>query len=89
MIGPLVLVLVLALLGLPLFCVLGAIGLIGLKASDTNLAGALADVYRLAGAEAVSLSTIPLFTFAGYLMARASRIPKSLARVASQKETSR
>ncbi len=71
MAGPLAIVLVLALLGLPLFCVLGAVGLIGLQASGTTLAGALADVYRLAGAEAVSLSTIPLFTFAGYLMAKA------------------
>jgi len=61
----------LAIVGLPLFCVLGAIGLSGLHSSGTTLAGALADVYRLAGAEAVSLSTIPLFTFAGYLMARA------------------
>jgi tripartite ATP-independent transporter DctM subunit len=60
-----------AILGLPLFCVLGSIGLAGLHAGDTPLSGALADVYRLAGAEAVSLSTIPLFTFAGYLMARA------------------
>lgn len=68
---PLSFILLLAVLGLPLFCVLGAIGLAGLHASDTPLAGAIADVYRLAGAEAVSLSTIPLFTFAGYLMARA------------------
>jgi tripartite ATP-independent transporter DctM subunit len=68
---PLSFIVGLAILGLPLFCVLGAIGLSGLHAADTPLSGALADVYRLAGAEAVSLSTIPLFTFAGYLMARA------------------
>jgi tripartite ATP-independent transporter DctM subunit len=68
---PLTGIIAFAVLGLPLFCVLGAIGLAGLNASDTPLSGALADVYRLAGAEAVSLSTIPLFTFAGYLMARA------------------
>ncbi len=64
-------ILILAILGLPLFCVLGAIGLAGLHVGGTNLATGLADVYRLAGAEAVSLSTIPLFTFAGYLMAKA------------------
>src|SRR3954470_15251707 len=58
-------------MGLPLFCVLGAIGLAGLHHGDTPLSGGLADVSRLAGAEAVSLSTIPLFTFAGYLMAKA------------------
>ena len=68
---PLSFIIAFAILGLPLFCVLGSIGLAGLHASDTPLSGALADVYRLAGAEAVSLSTIPLFTFAGYLMARA------------------
>src|SRR5260370_28728123 len=56
---------------MPLFCVLGSIGLAGFHASGSPLSGALADVYRLAGAEAVSLSTIPLFTFAGYLMASA------------------
>jgi tripartite ATP-independent transporter DctM subunit len=68
---PLGIIIVLAILGMPLFCVLGSIGLAGFHASDSPLSGALADVYRLAGAEAVSLSTIPLFTFAGYLMARA------------------
>ncbi len=64
-------IIALALLGIPLFCVLGGIGLIGLHGSGTPLSGGVADVYRLAGAEAVSLSTIPLFTFAGYMMARA------------------
>ncbi|MEO6950515.1 MAG: TRAP transporter large permease subunit [Polyangia bacterium] len=71
MLFPLTIVILLALLGLPLFCVLGAIGLLGLHYGGTDLSGGLADVYRLAGAEAVSLSTIPLFTFAGYLMAKA------------------
>ncbi len=72
MVGPLVFVIVLAILGLPLFCVLGAIGLIGLHSSGTDIAGGLSDLYsKLTGAEAISLSTIPLFTFAGYLMAKA------------------
>jgi C4-dicarboxylate transporter, DctM subunit len=69
--GALSTIIVLAIVGMPLFCVLGAIGLAGMHHSGTPLAGALADVYRLAGAEAVSLSTIPLFTFAGYMMAKA------------------
>ncbi len=68
---PLSFIIIFAVLGLPLFCVLGSIGLAGMHQSGSPLSGALADVYRLAGAEAVSLSTIPLFTFAGYLMARA------------------
>jgi C4-dicarboxylate transporter DctM subunit len=69
---PLVAIILLALLGLPLFCVLGAVGLLGFRVEGADLAGALSDVYsKLTGAEAVSLSTIPLFTFAGYLMAKA------------------
>jgi tripartite ATP-independent transporter DctM subunit len=64
-------IITLAVLGMPLFCSLGGVGLAGLHHSDTPLAGALADVYALAGGKAVALSTIPLFTFAGYLMARA------------------
>ena len=60
-----------ALVGLPLFCVLTAIGLFGLHGRDQQLALAVADVYKLAGALAETLMTIPLFTFAGYLMASA------------------
>ena len=52
----------------------------------TPLSGALADVYALAGGKAVSLSTIPLFTFAGYLMARAktARAPGAHGRGAAR-----
>ena len=60
-----------ALFGLPLFCVLTAIGLFGLHDRHQQLALAVADVYKLAGALAETLMTIPLFTFAGYLMASA------------------
>jgi tripartite ATP-independent transporter DctM subunit len=75
-----ILVVGMALLGLPLFCGLASLGLLGgahahadLHGQDLYqfLGGAIEDVYRLAGPEAVSLSTIPLFTFAGYLMASA------------------
>jgi tripartite ATP-independent transporter DctM subunit len=72
MLVPITIVVLLALLGLPLFCVLGIIGIIGLHASGTDITGGLSDVYsKLTGAEAISLSTIPLFTFAGYMMAKA------------------
>lgn len=64
-------ILSLAVLGMPLFCVLAAIGLAGLHSVDTPFSGGITDVYSLTGGKAVSLSTIPLFTFAGYLMARA------------------
>src|SRR5205085_4484436 len=73
------LILALAIGGLPLFCVLGAVGLAGLHSNSTALAVGLSDVYRLAGAEAVSLSTIPLFTFAGYLMAHAKTAERLVA----------
>jgi tripartite ATP-independent transporter DctM subunit len=68
---PLSIILSLAVLGLPLFCVLAGVGLAGLRAIDTPFSGGITDVYALTGGKAVSLSTIPLFTFAGYLMARA------------------
>lgn len=70
--------LVLALLGTPLFAILAGIGLVGLHLAETPLSAAIADVYRLAGPEAVSLSTIPLFTFAGYLMAQAKTATRLL-----------
>jgi tripartite ATP-independent transporter DctM subunit len=64
-------IIALAVLGLPLFCVLAAVGLNGLHGLGTPLANAIDDVYQLAGAKSEALATIPLFTFAGYLMARA------------------
>ena len=70
-----------ALFGEPLFVVLIAVGLFGLHHGGTPLSGGVADVYRLAGPQAVSLSTIPLFTFAGYLMAQA-RTAQRLIRMA-------
>ncbi len=61
----------LAILGLPLFCVLGGVGLAGWHTSG-GISNGLGEIYgKLTGAEAVSLSTIPMFTFAGYLMAKA------------------
>jgi C4-dicarboxylate transporter DctM subunit len=68
---PLSIILSLAVLGLPLFCVLAGVGMAGLHSVDTPFSGGITDVYSLTGGKAVSLSTIPLFTFAGYLMARA------------------
>ena len=81
MLGVLVVV-ALALAGAPLFSVLGAIGLLGFLTTGTPLTGAINDVYRLAGPEAVSLSTIPLFTFAGYMLASA-KTAERLVRMAN------
>ncbi len=76
-----ILVVALALGGMPLFALLSGIGLFGLHYGGTPISGGVADIYRLAGPEAVSLSTIPLFTFAGYLMAE-SRTAERLLRMA-------
>jgi len=81
MLLPVLLIVACALLGEPLFVVLMAVGLVGLYLGGTPLSGGVADVYRLAGPQAVSLSTIPLFTFAGYLMASA-RTAQRLIRMA-------
>ena len=65
-------VLLMALMGMPLFACLAALGLLGLWHEGSPGSGAITDVYGdLTSEKAVSLSTIPLFTFAGYLMAAA------------------
>jgi tripartite ATP-independent transporter DctM subunit len=81
MILVILLAVVMVLLGAPLFSVLALVGIGGFIVDDTPLAAGIGNVYRLAGAEAVSLSTIPLFTFAGYLMAQA-QTAKRLIRMA-------
>ncbi|VAW60497.1 TRAP-type C4-dicarboxylate transport system, large permease component [hydrothermal vent metagenome] len=67
MVALLLILLVLALLGLPLFIVLGAGGLYASTASEINPAGLIIELYRLASQP--NLITIPLFTFAGMTMA--------------------
>jgi C4-dicarboxylate transporter DctM subunit len=79
MLLPVLLVVTFALFGEPLFVVLMAVGLFGLHHGDSPLSGGVADVYRLAGPQAVSLSTIPLFTFAGYLMASSRTAQRLIA----------
>src|SRR5262245_50974778 len=78
MILVILLAVVMAVLGAPLFAILAVVGVGGFLTSGTPLPGAIDNVYRLAGAEAVSLSTIPLFTFAGYLMAQAKTAQRLL-----------
>jgi C4-dicarboxylate transporter DctM subunit len=83
MLLPILLVLLFALMGMPLFACLAALGLFGLHHVDTPGSGGITDVYGdLTGEKAVSLSTIPLFTFAGYLMASA-RTAQRLVRLGS------
>lgn len=64
-VGALVLVL-LALLGMPLFAAIGALALLGFHTADVDLSVAAIEIYRLA--EMPTLLAIPLFTFAGYLL---------------------
>ena len=57
----------LAVVGLPLFIVLGAGGIYASIESDLNPVGLIIELYRLANQP--NLITIPLFTFAGMVMA--------------------
>jgi tripartite ATP-independent transporter DctM subunit len=58
--------LLLALLGMPLFAVIGAAALLGFRAGEVDLSVVAIEFYRLA--EMPTLLAIPLFTFAGYLL---------------------
>lgn len=68
-----------ALLGTPLFAVFGAIALYLFWQANIDLSAIMIEFYRLASAP--TLSAIPLFTFAGYLLAE-SGAPKRLVKVA-------
>lgn len=65
-----VLLIILALIGAPLFAIFGAASMLlfaGL--SDTSITGAANDVFSEKFADSPLLVTIPLFTFAGYVLA--------------------
>ncbi len=73
--------LALALMGAPLMAIFAAAAMLlffGLE--DTSITGAAADIFSEKFAESPLLVTIPLFTFAGYLMAE-SGTPRRLVRV--------
>jgi len=69
---------VLALLGVPLFVLVGAGALVGYYSSGIDLQAFTTEIYRLA--EMPVLSAIPLFTFAGYLLGE-SQAPQRLVRL--------
>ncbi len=74
-------ILFLALLGAPLVAVFaGAAMALFWQLEDTSITGAAQDIFSEKFAESPLLVTIPLFTFAGYLMAEAGT-PKRLVRV--------
>ncbi len=68
-----------ALLGAPLFMLFGSIALYSFSHAGIDTSAIMIEFYRMASAP--TLITIPLFTFAGYLMAE-SGTPKRLVNVA-------
>lgn len=64
------LLILLALAGEPLFIVIAAAALIGFYTSDVDLAVVAIEIYRLT--ETPLLLALPLFTFAGYLLSEAN-----------------
>lgn len=75
----LILILLLAFLGAPLFTILGAVGLYAFSSADIDTAALIIDLYRIA--DTPTLIAVPLFTFAGYLLAE-SKAPKRLVDLA-------
>ena len=69
---------VLVLLGAPLFAVIAASALLAFNRAEIDLTVVMIEVYRLA--EMPVLLAIPLFTFAGYMLAE-SQAPKRLVRM--------
>jgi tripartite ATP-independent transporter DctM subunit len=67
--------LLLMLFGAPLFTIIASISLYGFSSQDIPAANAIAETYRLASQPV--LIAIPLFTFAGYMLAE-SRTPRRL-----------
>lgn len=72
-------IVVLALLGVPLFVVMSLAALTAFSFTSVDVSAVAVEIYRIANAP--TLLTIPLFTFAGYLMAE-SGSPKRLLRFA-------
>lgn len=72
-------IIVLALIGAPLFVVMSLAALTAFSFTSVDVSAVAVEIYRIANAP--TLLTIPLFTFAGYLMAE-SGSPKRLLRFA-------
>jgi tripartite ATP-independent transporter DctM subunit len=72
-----ILLAVLALLGMPLFGVIGGGALLGFHSADIDTAAVMVEFYRMASAP--TLLAIPLFTFAGYLLAESKAPDRLLA----------
>jgi tripartite ATP-independent transporter DctM subunit len=71
-------IITLALFGAPIFAVMSALALAAFYFSGTELSAVSVEIYRLASAP--TILTIPLFTFAGYVLAE-SKAPVRLLRL--------
>jgi len=69
------LLIALAFLGAPLFSIIGAVALLAFAGANIDSSAVIVELYRLANAP--TLIAIPLFTFAGYVLAE-SNTPKRL-----------
>ena len=78
MMAPLLILLVLALIGAPLFVVIAAGALWGFHAAGVDLSVVAIEIYRIA--ETPVLLAIPLFTFVGYLLSE-SNAPRRMMRL--------
>lgn len=74
-----IIAIIIALVGVPLYAVIGTTALASFLINDIEPSAVSVEIYRLASAP--TLLTIPLFTFAGYIMAE-SGAPKRLLRFA-------
>lgn len=72
-------IVLLAIIGVPLFIIMSLAALVAFTYSGVEISAVSQEFYRIASAP--TLMTIPLFTFAGYLMAE-SKSPKRLLRLA-------
>ena len=73
-----IVIFILALIGLPIFATMTLFAAVAFTFADESLMILASEVYKLAGAS--TLLTIPLFTFAGYLMAE-SKSPLRLLKL--------
>jgi len=73
-------ILAFGLFGAPIFAVMSAFALSAFYFSGTDLSAVSVEIYRLAGAP--TIITIPLFTFAGYVLAE-SKAPLRLLRLSN------
>jgi C4-dicarboxylate transporter, DctM subunit len=69
----------LAVIGTPIFVIMGLIALTAFTFADIEVSAVAVEIYKVASAP--TLITIPLFSFAGYMMAE-SQTPKRLFRLA-------